>query len=99
MSACKNDSTLHCGCDDGRNCPVGVQRVEWRLDADAAALLHAMTGSDSPEDATQVTLFVGHSRDDDGKMVYGLHAYESEYPEEGVVPLVEFAPNQTTDTP
>lgn len=64
----------------------------WRLDEDAAALLHTMTGDENPEHATPVTLFVGESCDDDGKPVYGLHAYESEYPEEGCTPLVEFDP-------
>lgn len=62
--------------------------MKWNLDNSASALLHTMTGSDDEEEATPVTLFVGESRDDDGKPVYGLHAYESEYPEEGVTPLV-----------
>ena len=93
MSECKNDPRIHCGCDDGRNCPVVAERVEWHLDEAAAGLLHAMTGGD--EDPTPVTLFVGYSRDDDGKLVYGLHAYESEYPEEGVTPLLEFAAPST----
>jgi hypothetical protein len=68
--------------------------MKWRLDAETSALLHTMTGSDDAEEATPVTLFVGESRDDDGKLVHGLHAYESEYPEEGCTPLVEF-PKQT----
>lgn len=68
--------------------------MKWHLDQEAAALLHTMTSSDDAEDATPVTLFVGESRDDDGKPVYGLHAYESEYPEEGVIPLVEFPAQQ-----
>lgn len=90
MSECLHVPGRHCGCDDGRNCPAKPQR--WHLDGANAALLHAMTGSDDAEEATSVTLFVGYSRDDDGKLIYGLHAYESEYPEEGVTPLLEFDP-------
>ena len=70
---------------------VEPPRLSWSLDEAASALLHTMTGDENPEHATPVTLYVGESRDDDGKPVYGLHAYESEYPEEGVTPLVEFA--------
>jgi hypothetical protein len=66
--------------------------MHWHLDAKAVELLRDMTGTD--DELTPITLFVGDSLDDDGKtIVHGLHAYESEYPEEGVVPLVEFPPS------
>jgi hypothetical protein len=67
-----------------------VATMSWSLDEDAVKMLRHLTGSD--DEPTPITLFVGPSRDDDGKPVYGLHAYESEYPEEGVTPLLEFDP-------
>jgi hypothetical protein len=66
--------------------------MKLQLDEEASALLRSLIDSGTPEEVSQVTLFVGESLDDDGRPVHGLHAYQTEHPEEGLTPLVEFAP-------
>ena len=64
--------------------------MKFRLDDAACDNLRSMLGTD--DEPTRVVLFVGELQDEDGTPIYGLHAYEAEYPEEGAVTLAECPP-------
>lgn len=58
----------------------------WHLDEDAAESLSQFIGDSEP---APITLSVGAVAHDDGTEKYGLRCWNSEYPEEGCILLVE----------
>jgi hypothetical protein len=61
----------------------------WHLDEAEASLLHQLSSPDNDGDHSPLTLRVGHVRDDDGAVKFGLLCEYTEYPEEGATLLVE----------
>lgn len=45
-----------------------------------------------PDEITRIGFRIGHVKDEDGTVEYGLCVYESEYPEEGLTLLVKCDP-------
>jgi len=66
--------------------PVGEA---WHLDEAEASLLHQLSSPDDEDEHSPLTLRVGHVRDDDGTVKFGLLCEYAEYPEEGPTLLVE----------
>lgn len=65
----------------------------WELDEEACKFLVDMITAD-PDQITKIGFHLGYAKDDNGNLVHSFSVYETEYPEEGVHPLVESMPNQ-----
>lgn len=90
FSIAKSDFPEHqvhtiCSFPVSRTAPAGAQR--WELDKETSKLLADLILAN--DDTTSVTLSVGFIKEDDGEIKHGLRVYESEYPEEGAILLVE----------
>lgn len=63
------------------------ENLVWNLDANTAKILADMiTSGDEP---IAITLRIGSIQEDDGTIMRGLLAFDSEYPEEGAILLAE----------
>jgi hypothetical protein len=69
--------------------PVGES---WSLDETEISLLHQLASPDDDGDYSPLTLRVGHVREDDGTVRFGLLCEYTDYPEEGATLLVERSP-------
>ncbi len=65
-----------------------AKRLRWDLGEDAVKMLSDHINGDD-DHLTTITLRVGHIKDDDGAVKYGLLMLDQEYPEEGAVLLAE----------
>lgn len=65
----------------------------WELDEESCKFLADMITAD-PDQITRVGFHLGYAKDDLGNLVHSFSVYETEYPEEGVHPLVETKLNQ-----